>query len=224
MAETRLHDSDTDRADAEARAEAAALRAANLSADPATLRMILTGARTPTRWTDRPVSEDLLRRVWDLARMGPTSMNAQPLRIVFVTTEAGKDRLEPCVVRGNRAKIRAAPVTAILAHDLGFAETLPRLFPHAPKAADMFRADPALAEATAFRNATLQGAYLIVAARALGLDAGPMSGFDNAAVDAAFFAGTALRSNFLCCLGYGDPGALFRRLPRLSFDEACRIV
>ena len=194
-----------------------------LPLDDHALDQLFLEARTHNAWLDRPVDPDLLRRLWALARMGPTSANCSPARVVFVTTPQGKARLLPALSQGNRDKTASAPVTAIIGYDLEFARELPRLFPHAPDAASWF-ADPQVAQATAFRNGSLQAGYLILAARALGLDCGPMSGFDAAAVDAAFFAGTSIRSNMLCNLGYGDAKGLFGRSPRLEFDEACRIA
>jgi 3-hydroxypropanoate dehydrogenase len=169
------------------------------------------------------VPESLLRRVYELARMGPTSANCSPMRVVFVTTPEGKARLRPALSPGNLDKTMAAPVTAILANDTRFYDELPRLFPHAD-ARSWFAGNEALIEVTAMRNGTLQGAYLMLAARALGLDCGPMSGFDNGKVDAEFFPEGRHKSNFLCNLGYGDPSKLFPRSPRLDFDEACRMA
>jgi 3-hydroxypropanoate dehydrogenase len=187
------------------------------------LRQLFLDARTHNAWQDRAVEPATLKRLWDLARMGPTSANSLPARIVFVTSPDAKETLRPCLSEGNRDKSMAAPVTAIIGHDLRFYEHLPRLFPHKDMTA-MFEGKPALIAETAFRNGALQGGYLILAARALGLDCGPMSGFDAGAVDAAFFAGTDTHANFLCNLGYGDPKGLYPRSPRLDFDEACRIV
>ncbi|CAA7617329.1 malonic semialdehyde reductase [Magnetospirillum sp. UT-4] len=188
----------------------------------AALDTLFLAARTHIQWQDRPVPEALLRRAWDLARMGPSSANCQPLRVVFVRSPEAKARLRPALMPGNVDKTMAAPVTAILAHDLEFHDKLPVLFPHAD-ARSWFAGNEPLIQATAFRNATLQAGYLLLALRAVGLDCGPMSGFDNAAVDQAFFAGTPLRSNFLMNIGYGDASALFPRGPRLEFDEACRV-
>jgi nitroreductase len=190
---------------------------------PASLDQIFRTARTRNGWTPEKISEAVLREVYDLAKWGPTSANASPARFVFVTSDAGKARLAPFLSANNRDKTLSAPVCAIVGHDLAFAQHLPRLFPHAPTAKDWF-ADPTLAETTAFRNGTLQGAYLIMAARSLGLDCGPMSGFDNAGVDKEFFAETTVRSNFLINIGHGTDENLFARNPRLSFEEACRIV
>lgn len=187
------------------------------------LDIIFRKARTHRAWLDRPVGDETLRQAWDLAKMGPTSSNCLPLRVLFVRSAEAKARLRPCLDAGNVAHTMAAPVTAILAHDLEFYEQLPRLVLHADARA-WFVGKPELIESTAFRNGTLQAAYFILAARAVGLDCGPMSGFDTAAVDREFFTGTAVRSNFLCNLGYGDPSALFPRAPRLGFDEVARII
>ncbi len=187
------------------------------------LDVIFRTARSQNAWQDRPVPQTLLQAVYDLTKMGPTSANCSPARFVFVTSEEAKARLLPHVMDGNKDKVKTAPATVIIAHDLDFADKIPQLFPHNPGAKDWF-ADPDAAAATAFRNGTLQGAYLMIAARSLGLDCGPMSGFDNAGVDEAFFGGTRWRSNFLCGLGYGDPSELFERSPRLAFDEACQVL
>ncbi len=187
------------------------------------LDLIFRNARSHNVWLDKPVSDVLLQALHELLKMGPTSANCSPARILFVRSPEAKLRLAPALSDTNRPKMMQAPVTAIIGYDLDFAEQLPRVFPHNPDAKNWFK-DAKLAETTAFRNGTLQGAYLLVAARALGLDCGPMSGFDNAAVDAAFFAGTRVKSNFLCSLGYGDGSKLFPRNPRLSFDEACKIL
>ena len=191
--------------------------------DERALDVLFRQARTHNGWNGKPVGEDLLRAAWDLAKMGPTSANCSPARIVFVISPEAKERLKPCLLEGNVEKTMAAPATAIIGHDLTFHDRLPDLFPHTD-ARSWFVGNSTLIETTAFRNGTLQGAYFILAARAMGLDCGPMSGFDNAKVDEAFFAGTAIRSNFLCNLGYGDPEMLHPRGPRLTFDEACEIV
>jgi 3-hydroxypropanoate dehydrogenase len=187
------------------------------------LDILFREARTQNKWQDKPVSTALLMAVYDLMRLGPTSANISPARIVFVVSNEAKERLKPYLSEGNRAKTMSAPATAIIAYDLEFANHLPRLFPHAPGAKDWF-ADPKIAEVTAFRNGSLQGAYFIMAARSLGLDCGPMSGFDNAGVDREFFPEGTVKSNFLCSVGSGDPSAVFPRSPRLSFEEACRIL
>lgn len=187
------------------------------------LDIIFREARTHRAWLDRPVGDEALRQAWELARLGPTSSNCLPLRVLFVRSAEAKARLRPCLDRGNVVQTMAAPVTAILAHDLEFYEQLPRLVLHADARA-WFVGKPTLIESTAFRNGTLQAAYFILALRAVGLDCGPMSGFDNTAVDREFFAGTPVRSNFLCNVGYGDPSKLFPRAPRLGFDEVARVI
>lgn len=187
------------------------------------LDLIFRQARTYSHFLDRPVTDETLRAVYDLARLGPTSGNCQPLRIHFVRGAEAKARLEPTLAAGNRKKTMAAPVTAIFAMDMEFYEQLPSQF-HDPEARSWFAGKPKAIDEAAMRNGTLQAAYFILAARSLGLDCGPMSGFDREKVDAAFFAGTAWRSNFLCNLGYGNPGRLHPRNPRLDFDFACRIA
>ncbi|MFZ1107433.1 MAG: malonic semialdehyde reductase [Rhodomicrobium sp.] len=188
------------------------------------LDRIFIEAHTLNKWQDRPAPDDLLRRLVDILKMGPTSANQSPARILFVKTAEAKARLSPHLSEGNRAKTMAAPVCAIIGYDLKFYEHLPKLFPHSD-ARSWFVGKPAeQIEISAFRNGTLQGAYLIIAARALGLDAGPMSGFDNAGVDREFFAGTSVKSNFLCNLGYGDPSGIYPRSPRFSFEEMAKIV
>lgn len=186
------------------------------------LRRLFLDARSHNAWTDAPVDDATLTRLWELTRMGPTSANCSPARIVFVRSAEAKKRLEPCLMEGNRDKTLSAPVTAIIGQDLRFYEHLPRLFPHTD-ARSWFEGNQALIEETAFRNATLQGAYLMLAARALGLDCGPMSGFDKAMVEDAFFAGTSVKANFLVNLGYGDPAGLFDRSPRFDFEDVCRV-
>ena len=187
------------------------------------LDVVFRNARTHTHWLERPVDDDTLRALYELLKWGPTSANCSPARIVFVRSREGKERLRPALSAGNVDKTMAAPATAIIGHDLRFYDQLPRLFPHTD-ARSWFAGKDELIRTTAFRNGTLQGAYLIVAARALGLDCGPMSGFDNARVDAEFFPGGTVKSNFLCNLGYGDPAKLHPRSPRLAFDEACRLA
>jgi len=187
------------------------------------LALICRAARTHYHWTAAPVPDATLKASFDLTKMGPTSANCSPLRIVFVRTAEGKARLKPALAAGNVDKTMAAPVTAILAHDMEFYEQLPKLFPHTDARA-WFVGNDALIEATAFRNGSLQAAYFMIAARAMGLDCGAMSGFDNAVVDKEFFAGTAVRSNFLCNLGVGDPSKLFPRAPRVDFDEVCTLA
>jgi 3-hydroxypropanoate dehydrogenase len=187
--------------------------------DGTCLSIIFQDARTHSAWQDRPVSEDVLRAAWDLAKMGPTSANCSPARIVFVVSREAKEKLKPALSEGNVAKTMAAPATVIFGYDLAFYKRLPELFPHTD-ARSWFAGKEKHIETTAFRNGTLQSGYFILAARALGLDCGPMSGFDNAKVDEAFFAETTIRSNFLCNLGYGDASKLRPRNKRLGFDEA----
>lgn len=188
-----------------------------------TLDQIFREARSQNGWKETPVSETLIRAIYDLARMGPTSANCSPARFVFCATSEAKDRLAALATPGNGDKIRAAPVTVIFGYDLKFYERIPELFPHNPGAKDWFASSAQLAETTAFRNGTLQAAYFMLAARSLGLDCGPMSGFSNPGVDEAFFAGTTIKSNFICSIGTGDPSKLFARSPRLAFEDACRI-
>ena len=187
-----------------------------------TTEQLFDHARTQNGFTAEPVPEATLRRIWELAKWGPTSANSSPARIVFVVSSAAKARLLDCMTPGNLEKTRQAPVSAIIGMDMAFHENLPQLFPHAD-AKPWFAGKPDLIATTAMRNSSLQGGYFILAARALGLDCGPMSGFDADKVDAAFWAGTAVRTNFICNLGHGDPAKLFARSPRLPFDEACRI-
>src|SRR5579872_5080803 len=188
------------------------------------LDQLFRTARTRNGWTDQPVPEALVRELYELLRLGPTSANSCPARFVWVHSAEGKQRLSALSSDTNKAKILEAPLTVIIGYDLDFPDALPKLFPAKGEAMRKnFKGNPTLAETTAFRNGTLQGAYLIVAARALGLDCGPMSGFDNAKVDAAFFPDHRWKSNFLCNLGYGDAATVPVRNPRLSFDEACRI-
>ncbi len=190
--------------------------------DSKALDQLFFEARTHNEWQDRPVSDELLKELFDILRWAPTSANCSPARIVFVKSQEAKARLLPAMIEGNVDKTRTAPVTAIIGHDLEFHEHLPRLFPHTD-ARSWFAGNQPLIEATAFRNGSLQGAYLIMAARALGLDCGPMSGFDADKVNEAFFPDSSVRVNFLCNLGYGRPEALFPRSPRFSFDDVCRI-
>lgn len=188
-----------------------------------TTAQLFTEARTQNGYLDQPVADDTLRALYDLVKFGPTAANTCPARFKFVRTAEAKARLLACVSPGNVAKIEQAPVTVIIGMDLAFYELLPKLFPHVD-ARPWFAGKPAVIQESAFRNSSLQGGYLIIAARALGLDCGPMSGFDPAKVDAAFWAGTEVKTNFLCTLGHGDPAKVFARSPRLGFDEACALV
>ena len=190
---------------------------------PDQLDLILTGARSHYAWTDKSVPDSLLRRIFDITRMGPTSMNSCPARFVFVRSIESKEKLSTSLKPANVPKVMSAPVTAIIAYDINFWTELLRLFPHEDRRGH-FRDKPDYSEETAFRNSTLQGAYFIIAARSLGLDVGAISGFDNEIVDDLFFSGTSLRSNFLCNLGYADETALFQRLPRFDFEDVSRII
>lgn len=191
--------------------------------DEADKKVIFTEARTHSAWLDKPVDDALLKQIHELCKFGPTSANCCPMRVVFVKSKEAKEKLNPLMAEGNREKTMKAPVTAIIGMDMEFYEKLPKLFPHTD-ARSWFVGNDKLIESTAFRNSSLQGAYFMLAARSLGLDCGPMSGFDNAKVDEAFFGGTKVKSNFVCNLGYGDASKLHPRGPRLSFEEACKIV
>jgi 3-hydroxypropanoate dehydrogenase len=192
-----------------------------MTIDAAGHDLLFREARTHNKWQDTPIADDMLRELYDILKFGPTSANSSPARFVFIRTKEGKQKLAPALSAGNMEKTMNAPVTVIVAYDPKFFEKLPVLFPHNPDATSWFTSNDSLAATTAFRNGTLQGAYLLIAARSLGLDVGAMSGFDNATVDAAFFARNGWRSNFLVNLGYGDPAGLFNRSPRLPFEEAC---
>jgi 3-hydroxypropanoate dehydrogenase len=209
----------------------------NVLADEA-LDQLFLEARTHNAWLDKPVTDDMLRRLYDVMKWCPTSANGSPARFVFLRSREAKERLRPTLAPGNVEKTMTAPVTVIIAYDLLFYEKLSKLFPHKPAMRAMFAKNPQLVEVTAKRNSSLQGAYLMIAARALGIDCGPMSGFDNAKLDEEFFgAGREckgceqeffpaghVKSNFLCNLGYGDASKLFPRAPRLEFNEACTLL
>jgi 3-hydroxypropanoate dehydrogenase len=192
--------------------------------EAAGLDQLFREARTQNKWQDKPVPDELLRELYDLLKHGPTSANSSPARFLFLRTREAKQKLAPALSSGNMDKTMTAPVTVIVAYDPKFYEHLPKLFPHNPDAKSWFTSSDSLAATTAFRNGTLQGAYLMIAARGLGLDIGGMSGFDNAKVDDAFLADRGWRSNFLVNLGYGDPSGVFARSPRLSFEEACELL
>ena len=192
-----------------------------MTLDAAAHDVLFREARTHNKWRDTPVSDEQIHALYDILRFGPTSANSSPARFVFIRTKEGKAKLAPALSGGNTEKTMSAPVTAIIAYDPKFFQKLPQLFPHNPDAISWFTSNDSLAATTAFRNGTLQGAYLMIAARSLGLDIGAMSGFDTALVDTAFFAENGWRSNFLCNIGYGDPSGVFDRSPRLEFDEAC---
>jgi 3-hydroxypropanoate dehydrogenase len=188
------------------------------------LDQLFRNARTPNDWRDEPVADGTVRALYDLLKWGPTSANSSPARFVWVRSAEGKAQLASLAMEANRPKILAAPLTVIIGNDLDFPEKLPQLFPARGEMMKAWFLQPAVAEVTAMRNGSLQGAYLIMAARALGLDCGPMSGFDNAGVDQAFFAGTRIQSNFICSLGHGKPESIYPRNPRLSFEEAGRFA
>jgi 3-hydroxypropanoate dehydrogenase len=194
--------------------------------DSHAIETLFTKARTQNGWLDAPVTDAQLRQAFELMRMAPTSANTQPARFVFLRTQAAKERLRPALSPGNVDKTMSAPVVAIVAHDVDFHEHLPRVFPHNTTMKAGFDGDDrrAVRERFAFRNGTLQGAYFMLAARAVGLDVGPMSGFDNARVDAEFFPDGRFKSNFLCNLGRGDPSKVMQRLPRFEFDEVCTLL
>ena len=192
--------------------------------DARSLNQLFRSARSHDAWRSADVPDSILRDLVDLVKMGPTTANSLPARIIFVKSDEAKARLEPHVSAGNRDKTMTAPVCAILGYDVAFYDRLGEYFPHEPTARNWFTGDPEVAEEHAFRNGSLQGGYFILAARALGLDTGPMSGFDNAGVDKEFFAGTTVKSNFLCCLGAGDPNALIARSPRPDFDDIAEIL
>ncbi|MBC7938189.1 MAG: malonic semialdehyde reductase [Chitinophagaceae bacterium] len=187
------------------------------------IEQLFTEARSQNGWLEQPVADTTLQALYDLYKWGPTSANCSPARVVFVRSAEAKALLAGCMSPGNAPKVLQAPVTALIGMEMAFYEKLPQLFPHTDARA-WFAGKPEVIEATAFRNSSLQGAYLMLAARCLGLDCGPMSGFDDKKVDAAFWAGTTVRSNFVCSLGHGDPAKVFARSPRLSFDEACRLA
>lgn len=186
------------------------------------LDILFHNGRSFSHWQDRGVTDEQLRRIYDLMKLGPTSANSTPARLVFVKSAAAKERLKPCLAPGNVEKSMTAPVVAIVGMDMAFYEHLPRLYPHTD-ARSWFEGNAEAIRNTAFRNSSLQGAYLILAARSLGLDCGPMSGFDNARVDEVFFPAGRVKSNFICAIGYGDRSRLYPRHPRLEFDEAARI-
>ncbi|MDB5038765.1 MAG: nitroreductase family protein [Bacteriovoracaceae bacterium] len=191
--------------------------------DNESIKQLFTDARSHHNWKSETISDTILRQIYDLAKWAPTSVNSVPMRVVFIKSAEQKEKLLPSLMGSNIEQVKAAPVTAIIAYDQKFFDELPKLFP-AMDARPTFQNNAALSEATAFRNSSMQGGYFILAARALGLDVGPMSGFDNAKVDEIFFNGTSWKSNFLCNLGYGDSAKLYPRGPRLEFDVACKVI
>ncbi|QPG60556.2 malonic semialdehyde reductase [Shewanella eurypsychrophilus] len=188
------------------------------------LDLIIREARSHNGWLDTPVSDEILAQIYDIVKMGSTSMNTCPARFIFIRTDEAKQRLKTCLAPLNVNKVLAAPVTVIIGHDLEFYKHMPKLFAHNPDAQNIFKHNEMAAKTSAFRNGTIQGTYLMIAARALGLDIGPMSGFNNQAIDNEFFKGTSIKSNFLCSLGYGDTSKIFQRLPRFEFDEVCEML
>ncbi|WP_416139450.1 malonic semialdehyde reductase [Halomonas sp. HK25] len=192
--------------------------------DNKAVETLFTEARTHNVWQDQDVSEEKLRELYDLLHFGPTSMNCQPLRVLFLKSQAAKERLKPALMPGNQEKTMQSPVVAILGYDTNFYEHLPRMFSHNKDAKSLFEGKTDFINTTAFRNSSIQGGYFILAARAVGLDCGPMSGFNNAAVDEAFWPDGDIKSNFLCNLGYGDPSVLFPRQERFGFDEVCKLL
>jgi 3-hydroxypropanoate dehydrogenase len=197
-----------------------------MTLDNQAMDLIFRKARTQNGWQDKPVSDAQLKALYELMKWGPTTANTQPGRLLFLRTRESKERLKPHLSPSNQDKTMAAPVVAIIAYDLEFYEMIPKLFPHKPEMKNVYTGEEkkAFVETTALRNSSLQGAYLMIAARAQGLDCGPMSGFNNAGVDKEFFAGTHLKSNFVCSLGHGDPAKVMGRLPRLEFDEVCKLL
>lgn len=191
--------------------------------DDASIDLILSGARSHYAWTDKPIDDGLIHQLYDIVKMGSTSMNGCPARFVFVKMPEGKERVAKSLKPANVPKMMGAPLTVIVAYDTEFWKELPKLFPHEDRR-HLFKDKPEYSEETAFRNSTLQGGYLMIAARALGLDIGAMSGFSNAVIDEEFFKGTTVKSNFLCNIGYADETALFQRLPRFDFDDVCEVV
>tara|TARA_B100001769_G_scaffold272079_1_gene265898 strand:+ start:278 stop:943 length:666 start_codon:yes stop_codon:yes gene_type:complete len=191
--------------------------------DEEALNLIFGEARSMNGWQDKDVSDAMIHSLYDLTKMGPTSTNCSPARFVFVKSEAEKVKFEPALLPNNISKVMTAPVVAIIGYDLDFSDHMTKLFPHMD-VAPMYKGNNEMNVSTAFRNSSLQGAYLIMVARAMGLDCGPMSGFNNQLVDETFFSDTNIKSNFLCCIGYGDSTKIFQRLPRLDFDEVCKII
>ena len=191
--------------------------------DEGGLNLIFGEARSMNGWQNKAVSDVMIHSLYDLVKMGPTSTNCSPARFVFVKSDAEKAKLESALMPNNIPKVMTAPVVAIIAYDLDFSNHMTKLFPHMD-VAPMYKGNDEMNVSTAFRNSSLQGAYLMMVARAMGLDCGPMSGFDNQLIDETFFSDTNIKSNFLCCIGYGDSTKIFQRLPRLDFDEVCKII
>lgn len=209
---------------AQAQQEIVEIRKRINALDDNSLDLIIRKARSHHKWTDRHVSDEQLHQIFEISKYAPTAFNSNPMRIIFVRSPESKDRLAPALAGPNVEKMQGAPVTAILAYDTEFFTHFGTLHPHKPEISDKFRDNPEKAEESAFRNSSIQGAYFLIAVRALGLDAGPMSGFDNAKVDEEFFTGTPLKSNFLCNIGYADETGVFQRLPRFEFEDICEII
>ena len=218
------NDAEMDKKVKAAQQDVAALREKITVLDDLSLDLLFRKARSHNAWQDKSVTDETLKELYGLMKWAPTANNACPARIIFVKSKETKEKLVSCLMPNNETKVRTAPCVAIIGYDMKFYEQMPKLLPFRPDANQRFIDNPALIEPFAFRNGTLQGAYLIFAARAIGLDAGPMSGFRNAEVDEAFFKGTDVKSNFICALGYADETGIFQRLPRFEFDEACQIV
>jgi len=195
----------------------------NESLNESQLNLLFGEARSMNGWQDREVSDDMIKSIYNLTKMGPTSTNCCPARFKFIKSEDQKLKLKESLLPNNIDKVMSAPVIAIIGFDLDFSNNMGKLFPHMD-VAPMYKNDEIINHSTAFRNSSLQGAYFMMVSRALGLDCGPMSGFNNAIVDEVFFSGTNIKSNFLCCIGYGDPSKIFMRLPRLDFNEVCEII
>lgn len=208
----------------QAQQKASTLRANTPLLTEAALDLIIREARSHNGWLDKSISDDILTRLYNIVKMGSTSMNTCPARFIFVRTKEGKERLKKCLAPLNVDKVLSAPVTVIIGHDMKFYQHMPKLFAHNPNAQKLFENNEKMVASTAFRNGTIQGAYLMIAARALGLDIGPMSGFNNQICDEEFFTDTNIKSNFLCSLGYGDTGKIFQRLPRFDFEEVCQLI
>jgi 3-hydroxypropanoate dehydrogenase len=199
------------------------LKNSNVTLNDEQMDLLFGQARSMNGWQDKEVSDDMVKSIYELTKMGPTSTNCCPARFVFIKSHEEKEKLEPALLPNNVPKVMSAPVIAIIGYDLDFSDHMTKLFPHMD-VAPMYKGNDEMNVSTAFRNSSLQGAYLMMVARAMGLDCGPMSGFNNQLVDETFFSDTNIKSNFLCCIGYGDSSKIFQRLPRLDFDEVCKII
>lgn len=199
------------------------LKNSNVVLNDEHMDLLFGQARSMNGWQDKEVSDEMVKSIYELTKMGPTSTNCCPARFVFIKSHEEKEKLEPALLPNNVPKVMSAPVIAIIGYDLDFSDHMTKLFPHMD-VAPMYKGNDEMNVSTAFRNSSLQGAYLMMVARAMGLDCGPMSGFNNQLVDETFFSDTNIKSNFLCCIGYGDSSKIFQRLPRLDFDEVCKII